>query len=135
MTLHAIRGMTFIELVLVLALTGILLTLAIPGYQIYIKRIHRSEVQAYMLGLENREEQYLLDARRYADLSELHDNPPASTTAYYSISIETDHSLFPPSYTIKAIPNTNLAAQGEPVLELNSNGIRKPPEIWNGLSR
>lgn len=124
------RGMTFIELVLVLAVAGILLTLAIPAYQSYLKRGHRTEVQTYMLSLENREEQYRLDTRRYGDLFDLRSSPPASVAANYGIAIETDNSALPPRYTIKATPNSHLIAQGEPTLELNSNGAKKPPEFW-----
>ena len=43
------HGMTLIELVIVMALIGILLSLAVPGYQGYMLRVHRTEAIRMLL--------------------------------------------------------------------------------------
>ena len=44
-----VRGMTLIELLIVLAVMGILLSIAIPGYSGYMLRVHRSEAIRLLL--------------------------------------------------------------------------------------
>ena len=43
------RGMTLIELMIVVAIVAILLTLAVPGYSSYMLRVHRTEAIGMLL--------------------------------------------------------------------------------------
>lgn len=43
------KGMTLIELVIVVALMGILLTIAVPSYSAYMLRVHRTEAIRMLL--------------------------------------------------------------------------------------
>ncbi len=43
------RGMTLIELLIVLAVMGILLSIAVPGYSSYMLRVHRTEAIRLLL--------------------------------------------------------------------------------------
>jgi type IV pilus assembly protein PilE len=43
------RGMSLIELVIVMAVMGILLALAVPGYSSYMLRVHRAEAVRMLL--------------------------------------------------------------------------------------
>lgn len=45
------RGFSFLELVVVLAVLGVLLTLAVPSYQQYTRRMHRAEAIEKMLAV------------------------------------------------------------------------------------
>lgn len=80
------KGFTFIELILVLAILGILAAIAYPGYQNYITRARRSDGQMALLDLANRLERYYAEHHSYknaADVIRLNTSPEG----WYSLSI------------------------------------------------
>jgi len=58
-------GYTLIEILIVVAILGILAAIAIPSYQNSILATNRSVAQAALLDLANRQEQFYLDNRTY----------------------------------------------------------------------
>ena len=132
----AVRGFTLIELMIVIAIMGILLVIAVPTYKNYNVRAQRSLAAQVMLSIQNREEQYLLDARNYTNilgssgLNISHEGwtctPAASltcTNAFYTVSVAVVPGT-PPTYTVTAAPaaGTNQASDG--TLTLTSAGTR-----------
>jgi type IV pilus assembly protein PilE len=66
------RGYTLIEILIVVAILGILAAVAIPSYRQNIIASNRSVAQAGLLDLANRQEQFYLDNRIYTgDLTDL----------------------------------------------------------------
>ena len=59
-------GYTLIELLLVVAIIGILGAVAIPAYQSSVIKSKRSVAQAGLMDLANRQEQYYLNNKTYA---------------------------------------------------------------------
>jgi type IV pilus assembly protein PilE len=53
------RGMTLIELMVVVAIAAILFAIAIPSYMTYIRQSRRTEAKTAILDLAAREERYL----------------------------------------------------------------------------
>lgn len=84
------RGFTLIELMITVAVIGILAAVAYPSYTQYIVRANRSAAQSFMFSVANKQEQYLLDARVYAGgstaLTDLNMTVPAEVSSKYTIS-------------------------------------------------
>ena len=98
-----ISGFTLIELMIVVAIIGILAMLVLPSYDRQILRSHRSSAQQYVMQLASKQEQYMLDARAYtATVATLNAGQPATNRYSYAIDIA---SCAPqPCFTITATP-------------------------------
>lgn len=129
---HA-KGFTLIELMIVVAIIGILAVVAIPQYSQYVVRSNRTAAQAFMMDVANREKQYLLDARSYANsLAGLGmGSAPSEVSKYYTVTIDAP-DVIPPSFTITATPiaGKQQANAGEPALTLTDTGIKGPADKW-----
>lgn len=119
----AARGFSLIELMVAVAIVAIIAVVAIPSYQSHVVKGNRAAAQAFMLDVENREKQYMLDARSYAStLGTLGMTAPADVSRYYTITIDVVAS--PPSFTITAAPIVGTQQESDGNLTLTSSGAK-----------
>jgi type IV pilus assembly protein PilE len=64
--MHSQRGVTLIELVIVMIIVGILAAIAIPSYRNYVLRSQRSDAKDAVLALATQQEKHYLQCNTYA---------------------------------------------------------------------
>jgi type IV pilus assembly protein PilE len=64
---HKQRGVTLIELVVVIMIIGILAAVAVPSYRNYVVRSQRADAKDALLALASQQEKYYLQCNAYAD--------------------------------------------------------------------
>ena len=125
-------GFTILELMIVVAIIGILSAIAYPNYQSYLRRSNRSDAEQYMMKMQTRQQQLLLEQRAYASAPNALNvlasgwtcTAASCTSTRYTISFNpaVDNTATPPSYTICGVPQGTQVADG--TLMLTSTGSK-----------
>ncbi|MES2675225.1 MAG: type IV pilin protein [Pseudomonadota bacterium] len=123
------NGFTLIEMMIAVAIVGILAAIALPSYQQHVIRSHRSAAQSEMMDIANREQQYLLANRAYANKTTLAASYtlPGDVSAKYDYDITVGATAVP-TYLITFSPTGTQVGDGD--LTLSSDGVKTPPDKW-----
>lgn len=123
-------GFTLIELMVCVAIIGVISAIAYPAYGKYLKKSNRAAAQSHMMDLAQAEAQFMADSRSYAgSVTDLGMTTPTAVSSKYTISITT--SVGPPAgFTITATPVTTSSQAGEDNLTINEAGDRTPSGKW-----
>ena len=124
----ASRGFSLVELMVTIAVVGILAGVAYPSYTAYMKRGYRSQAQQLMSEIQSREVQYMLDARQFTatigsgglNISNK-DGWTCTTTCTngkYTVAV-TVQAGPPPGFMVTATPTGNQSDDG--ILYLNAD--------------
>jgi type IV pilus assembly protein PilE len=110
------RGVTLIELIVVMVIIGILAAIAIPSYRQYVMRSQRADAQAALLALATAQEKFYLQCGTYATAFGAASSCADGEVAFSAVSEKGWYDLTIPAanatgFTIRAAP-----AAGSPQL-------------------
>ena len=100
-------GFTLVELVIAMAVVGILATVAFPSYVNHMNKARRADARVPLLDAINRQEQYLLEHNQFAASMTLlgySANPVISPEGYYSVAVVNTGCGTTPCYRFTATP-------------------------------
>ena len=124
-------GFTLIELMITVAVLALLVAIGYPSYQQQVMRGRRSSAKAAMMDIANREQQYLLAARGYANTATLQATGyaiPADIVNFYTWAVAVPAGAVP-TYTITFTAIGPQTADG--ALTLDQAGNRQPLAKWD----
>lgn len=112
------RGFTIIEILIVVAIIGILSAIAFPSYNNYVMRSKISEAVGNLSDMRAKMEQYFLDNRTYANACEPGTVAPLPTGKYFSYACS---NLTGSTFKVTA---TGLAEMSAFVYSVDQNNVR-----------
>jgi type IV pilus assembly protein PilE len=121
------KGFSLLELMIVVAIIGILVMIAYPSYQMHVMKSRRTEAKTGLLALAQAQEEYRADRNEYADsLTNLKEATQIrAERTFYSFSLSRPTPL---TFTLTARPvGAQLDDTQCPVFTLDQAGQKTPP--------
>lgn len=127
---HPVAGFTLLEVMIAVVVVGILAAIALPSYSAHLRKSARADAQSTLTDAAARQQQFLVDRRRYAgSMATLGVAPSADAAAKYTFAIAAVDGP-PPSFTLTATATGEQAKDKCPVLTIDNAGNRAPVECW-----
>ena len=87
-TMKYMRGVTLMELMIVVVIIGILASVAYPSYRQFVERAKRTEAKAILLRIAIDQERFYLQNQTFGDMADLdYDEPTITDSEAYSVTI------------------------------------------------
>lgn len=125
-----VTGFTLTELLITVAIIGILASVAVPAYTDFVSRSNRSEAQRELLRVANLQEQYFVDHRAYTDVMTklgLNADPFVTENEHYTIDATLADGGF--VLTAKAKGTQKLNDTDCLTLSITDTGKKSPSSI------
>ncbi|GAC1370071.1 MAG: type 4a pilus minor pilin PilE [Aquirhabdus sp.] len=127
MRANKVRGFTLLEILIAMAVAGVLVVFAAPSYQRYVIREKRTDLQTNMVQIAQKLEAYKLANNDYnTTLSNaaIYGSAvfPQSGTALYDLNLDT--TTVAGSWTLTATPKGGATQAGDGSVLLNDQGWR-----------
>jgi type IV pilus assembly protein PilE len=124
------RGFTLVELMITIALVAVLVAIAFPTYESYVRRSKRASAQSALMTIANRQQAYLLDMRAYTNsLPALSFSTPQELRNDYAFGVVVDNAASPRTFVATATPLNRQANSGELTLTVSQSGARTPSGV------
>lgn len=125
------HGFTLIELMITVAIIGILAAIAYPSYQQHIVKTNRTDAQAFLMTVAQKQQQRLMMVRSYAGgddaLSALQLSVPANVARSYDVTV-TSAGGPPPTFTATATPKSGTSQVSDGNLSID----QAENKLWKG---
>jgi type IV pilus assembly protein PilE len=135
MTQSRTRGFSLIEILIVVAVVGILAAIALPAYQEQVRKSRRATAEAHLMDIAAKQQTYLLDSRgsyagattcTTAGLTTLGLTTPTDVATFYTVCVSQGAGP-PPVFTAQATPTGGQTADsGGLALTITESGIKGP---------
>lgn len=113
---------------LVVVVVSVLAAIAIPSYDLFVKRSRRSEARAALSDLAAMQEQYFLDNKRYAPTLDDLGGRTVTENGYYAMSLPVATTF---EYTIRATAQGGQADDTDcATMSVTRAGSKLPLDCW-----
>ncbi|SFR44383.1 type IV pilus assembly protein PilE [Pseudidiomarina maritima] len=120
-----LSGMTLIELMIVVAIIGIIAAIAYPNFTDYVKQSRRADAMGELLKLQMAQEEYRLRNTSYATIADL---GFTSSSEFYTFSTS---DIAAETYTLTATAKGAQVSDTEcATMSINQNDQKTPAACW-----
>ena len=138
MTLNRARGVTLIELMVVVLVLSIIASIAVPSYRTYIRRAQRADAKTELMRVRGAQEKFFLQNNRYATTDEFDDLPADGGLGFSGTSEHGHYTIDLPNATATTFTARARAAAGQTEDEacmtftVNELGVRASANAGGG---